>query len=430
MQEMDKVIESEREVLGNIISNNSLILKTIGKIREDDFYSGTHRILYLTMLEMYKQDNKFDLIILLNKLKSQVKEKLINVTEVTNISSCGYESTFESHLNAVIESSRQRKLSKLMQIIENSDKNSQEKINYIQDVLMKMTVNSDDDKVYNAAELLEMSVKKIEEAYNNKGGITGVPTGFEEIDKAINGLQRKNMIIFGARPSLGKTAFILRLIENMEANVLFVQLDMGLDEIGCRMLASESDMSNGKVSRGKLYDNEWGSLMQAFGKLSCKNNLMFYSPAEATVSKIRAKAKEIKTKKGLDVIIIDHMGKIKPETKGSTYEQTSVISNQIKAIGRELDIAMVVLCQLSRAVEQRNDKHPLLSDLRDSGNIEQDADTIGMLYRQGYYDAREKGEKIYNDVLEVSFQKVRNGRLGTIKMDYNLETQKITPILN
>ena len=297
MQEIDKVIESEREVLGNIISNNSLILKTIGKIKEDDFYSGTHRILYLTMLEMYKQDNKFDLIILLNKLKSQVKEKLISVTEVTNISSCGYKSTFESHLNAVIESSRQRKLSKLMQMIENSDKNSQDKINYIQDVLMKMTVNSDDDKVYNAAELLEMSVKKIEEAYNNKGGITGVPTGFEEIDKAINGLQRKNMIIFGARPSLGKTAFTLRLIENMEANVLFVQLDMGLDEIGCRMLASESDMSNGKVSRGKLYDNEWGSLMQAFSKLSCKNNLMFYSPAEATVSKIRAKAKEIKTKR-------------------------------------------------------------------------------------------------------------------------------------
>ena len=180
------------------------------------------------------------------------------------------------------------------------------------------------------------------------------------------------MIIFGARPSLGKTAFTLRLIENMEAKALFIQLDMGLDEIGCRMLASESDMSNGKVSRGKLYDNEWGSLMQAFSKLSCKNNLMFYSLAEANISKIRAKAKEIKTKKGLDVIIIDHMGKIRPETKGSTYEQTSVISNQLKAIGRELDVAMVVLCQLSRAVEQRNDKHPLLSDLRDSGNIEQD----------------------------------------------------------
>ena len=372
MQEMDKVIESEREVLGNIISNNSLILKTIGKIKEDDFYSGTHRLLYLTMKEMYKQDSEFDLIILLNKLKSQVKEKLISVTEVTNISSCGYESTFESHLNAVIESSRQRKLSKLMQMIENSDKNSQDKINYIQDVLMKMTVNSDDDKIYNSAELIEMSVHKIEEAYKNKGGITGIATGFEEIDNAMNGLQRKNMIVFGARPSIGKTAFTLKLLENMKANALFVQLDMGLDEVGCRMIATETGMSNGKVSRGKLEENEWNLLAMAFNRLASKENLMFYSPSEATVTKIKAKAKEIKTKKGLDVIIIDHIGKITSEKNGTSYDIMKEISKKIKGLARELDVAMVVLCQLSRAVEQRGDKHPIMSDLRDAGSIEED----------------------------------------------------------
>jgi replicative DNA helicase len=427
MEEMDKVIESEREVLGNIINNNSLMLKTIGKLKDDDFYSGVHQILFKTMKELYKNDNTFDSIILINKLRNEIKDKLISVTEITNISMDGVKSTFNSHLNAVIESSRQRKLIKLMQTIEKSTKNSQDKINYIQDELMKMNIDSDDDKVYSISKLLEISMNKVQQAYNSKNGIIGVPTGFEELDNAINGLQRKNMIVFGARPSLGKTAFVLKMLENMKANVLFVQLDMSLDEIGCRMLATETMMSNGKVSRGKLADNEWSSLAIAFNKLSTKDNLMFYSPAEATISKIRAKAKEIKTKKGLDVIIIDHIGKIKPETKGSMYEQTSVISNQVKAIARELNVAMVALCQLSRAVEQRADKHPIMSDLRDSGNIEADADTIGMLYRQGYYDAREKGEKIRYDVLEASFQKCRNGRLGVLKMDYDLETQKITP---
>lgn len=425
MQELDKVIESEREILGNIINKNSLMLKTIEKLKEEDFYSGVHQLLYKTMKELYRNDNNFDAVILINKLKNEIKDKLITVTEITNISICGIESTFNSHLNAIIEASRQRKLFKLMQNVTNSNKSAQDKINYIQDELMKMNINTEDDKVYNTAELLEMSMRNVEEAYKSKEGITGVKTGFAELDKAINGLQKKNMIIFGARPSIGKTAFTLKVLENMKANTLFVQLDMGLDEVGCRMLASETQISNGKVSRGRINDNDWSSLALAFSRLSVKENLMFYSPSEATVSKIRAKAKEIKTKKGLDVIIIDHLGKITSEKNGSSYDQTKEISKKIKALARELDVAMVVLCQLSRAVEQRQDKHPIMSDLRDAGSIEEDADTIGMLYRQGYYDAREKGEKIMRDILEVSFQKVRNGRLGTLRMDYDLETQKI-----
>lgn len=428
MQELDKVIESEREVLGNIIKDNSLILKTIDALREDDFYRGPHQLLYKTMKELYKQDNNFDAVILLNKLKDKIKENLITVTEISNISLCGIKSTFKSHLEAVIESSRQRKINKLMQNVANSEKNSEEKINYIQDELMKMNISGEDDKVYNTAQLIEMSIKKVEEAYNRKGGITGVPTGIKVIDNAINGLQKKNMIVFGARPSIGKTAFTLKLLESIKANTLFIQLDMGLDEIGFRMLATDTNMSNGKISRGRLEENEWIELSKAFNHLSKKDNLMFYSPPEATISKIRSKAKEIKTKKGLEVIVIDHLGKITSEKNGSAYDQMKEISKKIKCIARELDVAMIVLCQLSRSVEQRQDKHPVMSDLRDSGNIEEDADTIGMLYRDGYYTAREKGERIRDDTLEVSFQKVRNGRLGTVKFHYDLETQKLLPL--
>lgn len=427
MQEMDKVIESEREVLGNIINNNQLILKTIDTLKETDFYRMQHQLLYKTMKTLYKHDCNFDVVILINRLKEEIKENIITISDITDISMQGVGATFKPHLNSIIESSRQRQLFKLMENITHSNKNSQDKINYIQDELMKMNMETEGDEIYNTSELLEMSMKKIQEAYNSKEGITGVPTGFEELDNAINGLQKKNMIIFGARPSIGKTAFTLKLLENIKANTLFVQLDMGLDEIGCRMLASETQISNGKVSRGRLEENEWASLAMSFSKLSVKENLMFYSPSEATVSKIRTRAKEIKTKKGLDVIIIDHIGKITTEKNGTSYDIMKEISKKIKNMARELDVAMVVLCQLSRGVEQRADKHPIMSDLRDAGNIEEDADTIGMLYRDGYYSAREKGEKIRNDILEVSFQKVRNGRLGVLKMDYDLETQKITP---
>jgi replicative DNA helicase len=156
--------------------------------------------------------------------------------------------------------------------------------------------------------------------------------------------------------------------------------------------------------------------------------LFFYSPSSATIGKIRAKAKEIKIQHGLDVIILDHIGKLKPEVKGGKYEQTSDNSMKVKQVARELDVAFVALCQLSRAVEQRQDKHPIMADLRDSGSIEEDADIISMLYREGYYKAREKGERIRDDTLEVSFQKVRNGRLGTVKFHYDLETQKLLPL--
>lgn len=425
MQELDKVIDSEKEVLGNIMSNNSLMLKTIGVLKESDLYRGTHQLIYKTMVQLYKNDYNFDSVIIMNRLKNEIKENLITITEITEISLQGIGSTFKSHLAAVIESSRQRKITELMENISNSNKKSQDKIDYIQNELMKMNMDEENDKVYNSAELIEMTMLKVEEAYNTKEGITGVKTGVKSIDNAINGLQRKNMIVFGARPSIGKTAFILKLLENMEANALFIQLDMGLDEIGCRMLASESNISNGKISRGKLEQNEWEKLSESFNQLSQKNNLMFYSPSEATVSKIRGKAKEIKTKKGLDVIVIDHIGKVTAENRGSSYDQMKEVSKGIKALARELDVAIVALCQLSRNVETRPDKHPIMSDLRDSGNIEEDADTIGMLYREGYYAAREKGESIRNDVFEVGFQKVRNGRLGVVKFDYNLETQKM-----
>ena len=166
-----------------------------------------------------------------------------------------------------------------------------------------------------------------------------------------------------------------------------------------------------------------------------KNNIFFYTPKNPTINNILLKAKEIKAKYGLDVIIIDHIGKIKPTTKGNRYEQMTYISGELKRMALEMDIALIALCQLSRGTEGRQDKRPMLSDLRDTGAIEEDADNIGLLYRDGYYKAREEKEngtteEGKSDILELHLLKVRNGRIGVIGFEYNLETQRLTQILN
>lgn len=225
---------------------------------------------------------------------------------------------------------------------------------------------------------------------------------------------------------MGKTAFSLAVLEKIEAKVLYIQLDMSTEGMGQRMLSMNTDIENGAIARGRFDDKQMKLITNAFDRLSKKENIFIYEPSSITINEIRLVAKEIQLKHGLDVIIIDHIGKIKSTTKGSKYEQASFISNSLKAIAKELNVAMIGLCQLSRATEQRQDKRPLLSDLRDTGSIEEDADVIGLLYRDGYYKAREDKEIVTKDTLEINFAKCRNGRTGVVELKYNLQTQRLS----
>ena len=265
------------------------------------------------------------------------------------------------------------------------------------------------------------------ETINNNFGrdFTGISTGIRKIDNVMNGLQKKDFIVFGARPSIGKTALSLELIKNIKENVLYIQLDMSAAAMGQRLIANLTGIENGKIARAKLNEQEVDKVIKAQLQLMKKENLFLYEVPAITLNEIRLKAKEIQIKHGLDVIVIDHIGKIKPTTKGSRYEQMSTISNGLKSLAKELNVALVGLCQLSRAVEQRSDKIPCLSDLRDTGSIEEDADTIGLLFREGYYKAREEGTDIQDDILEINFAKNRNGRTGAIELKYNLPTQRL-----
>lgn len=429
------IIESELIVLGTIIADNNYLLKAIDLIKPNDFYKTSHKVIFEKMLELYKSNTEFDSIVLVNNLRQEIKKGVTTVTELTEISTREEPSTFKAHLKLIKEDSNNRKLNNVLKQLVNSDLDSNSKIEKLQNAILDITSSSEEDTHITINQAVSNTLKKIEQAANSNNGITGISTGIIEFDNSLNGLERGTMTVLGARPSMGKTALSLEILRGLEVNVLYIQLDMTIEGMTQRLISSISNIENRYVGRGKLNDDEWRKVIKAVGFLEKKNNIFFYTPKNPTINNILLKAKEIKAKYGLDVIIIDHIGKIKPITKGNRYEQMTYISGELKRMALEMDIALIALCQLSRGTESRQDKRPMLSDLRDTGAIEEDADNIGLLYRDGYYKAREEKEngtteEGKSDILELHLLKVRNGRIGVIGFEYNLETQRLTQILN
>lgn len=424
----DRIVESEKAILGALIANNDKLVEIYSKVKEDDFYRTSHQIIYKAICDLYKKNIKFDLSILMTTLNKEIQTGAVTITELTEIfaSQCDM-SVFKTYIDIFLEEVKQRRIDKLLRSVEsNKELTSDEKITLIQNGMLNLLENANTDKIISLSDVVYNTTKKIESAYVNGTGFTGISTGIRGVDNLTNGLQREEFIIIGARPSMGKTAFCLKILEGIKGNVLFVQLDMGLNEIGQRMLASKTNIENGKLGRGKLNQNEWENLSNALNHLSRKDNIRFLNESSCKIENLKMIARQCKLKFNLDVLIIDHIGLLKTDKKGSMYEQMSFISHSLKEIAKELNIAVVGLCQLSRAVEQRQDKRPMLSDLRDTGKLEEDADVIGFLYRDGYYKNRENPNiTLKIDDLELYFLKMRNGRVGGVNFRYFLDTQRI-----
>ena len=371
---------------------------------------------------------KFYLLLIQEELQGRVDYNVISEVAEYN----GY--AIESHVKNIIDCFRARELKKELNrsIGEINKENALEVINNLSNRFLELNFNTEKRTDESAEEIQFRVLDEIEEAYkkgNGQGYITGIKTGYTKFDYATNGFKRKQYYVIGARPSVGKSAFSFSVLDSMDDKykTLYIQLDMTKESMIKRMLSMKTGIANRLLNRGKLSDNDWEKLAR-YG--TPKKNLYIEDKANTTTNDIRNLVRKYKVQQGLDILIIDHLGKIKPTGKGSTYELTSKVSQELKEIAKEFDIVLIVLCQLSRAVEGRVNKRPLLSDLRDTGAIEQDADFIAMLYRDGYYQAREKGETITNDILEVSVQKNRDGLVGTIEFDFNLETQKIREKFN
>lgn len=421
-------IESEKEVLGAFLADNNELAKYVTVLTPKHFYNSNNQIIYKKMIEFYKKSRKFDLLLIQEELQGRVDYNVISEVAEYN----GY--AIESHVKNIIDCFRARELKKELNrsIGEINKENALEVINNLSNRFLELNFNTEKRTDESAEEIQFRVLDEIEEAYkkgNGQGYITGIKTGYTKFDYATNGFKRKQYYVIGARPSVGKSAFSFSVLDSMDDKykTLYIQLDMTKESMIKRMLSMKTGIANRLLNRGKLSDNDWEKLAR-YG--TPKKNLYIEDKANTTTNDIRNLVRKYKVQQGLDILIIDHLGKIKPTGKGSTYELTTKVSQELKEIAKEFDIVLIVLCQLSRAVEGRVNKRPLLSDLRDTGAIEQDADFIAMLYRDGYYQAREKGETITNDILEVSVQKNRDGLVGTIEFDFNLETQKIREKFN
>ncbi len=421
-------LESEIEVLNAFIYNPNLLDEYIEILRPIHFYSTPHKAIYERICQCYKSNKGYDLITLSQDLKEVVSFSVFE--EITN--SFGHAT--KTHIDNILNTYRARELKRNLLKIANeiTKENVNDLVEEVESKCLELNSCVNENSYESSEEISFKVLEQIQDAYIKGGGngyITGIKTGYKQLDNALGGLKKKQYYVLAARPSMGKSALSLSLVNGIseEQKILYVQLDMTKESMITRILSMKTNIANRNLNRGKLTENQWEQIAL---KGTPKKNLFISDKAGTTVSDIRAMARKLKFKNGLDILIIDHLGKIKPSIKGSIYEQMTKISNELKELSRELNVVLIGLSQLSRAVEQRADKRPMLSDLRDSGRIEEDADAILMLYRDGYYKARETGEQILKDELEVSIQKNRDGLTGTLLFNYDLEKQTIRERFN
>lgn len=426
-------INAEKELISMIFLKNDILAEILNKLKPTDFYSSVNQVIYAKLIEMYSKDIPIGITTFVNCLG---KENLLSIGGVTNLTeiinaSASYQQ-YKTYTNMLKELSNKRTVIKsctsLLETIYDTEESTQEIISNLENEFIGMDTEEQEGTI-NAEQLMESTMNTIEEGLKNGGKIKGIPTGYSNLDNAINGMQKKDLIILAARPSMGKSALIVNIMNNIpkEFNSILFELEMSKEKIGVRALAAKALQNSQNLAKGKDIDNNMEVIMRKANDISVKNNMFLNCRAGQTLPQIRAEAKKIKIKNGLDVLIVDHIGLIVPNNpKASRNDQLGQISAGLKIIAKELDVCVIALSQLSRACETRSDKHPMLSDLRDSGNLEQDADIVLFLYRDDYYAERENRDSKKPGVLEIMAGKSRDGEVGLIELSYNTTYQKIT----
>lgn len=421
--------EAEINVLGAILIDNNMLANIIEILKSEDFYSSANKLIYKTMLSMYKRDLPIDTTTLVNEFGWDKVKAIGGASYILKI-----QDSVPSTANVVSYAEIVKKMSDRRLIIktcrEAVDKAYDEEPSKIIDGMESNFLNignKNADKILKDDELMELTLNKIESNYKLGREITGITTGYKKLDAAMNGLNKGDLIIIAGRPSMGKTAFGLSLASGIAKlnKIAVFELEMSAEKLAMRRLSALTRINSNKLSRGKINDDQWGILVNKACKEADRNNIFTDDSAGLTIQQIKSKAKQIKLKYGLDAVIIDHLQLIEAlEPRQPLSQQVSQITRQAKKMAKELDISVIMLSQLSRMPEQRRDHRPLLSDLRDSGSIEQDADVVMFLYRDEYYDpeSQDKG------IMECIIAKQRDGSTGKLQFAYEKECQVITEI--
>ena len=420
-------IEAEQALLGGIMINLKSCEEINNYVNEDDFYRKEHKKIYKIISNLILNDKSIDIVTVRNRLESENTVKDIggvqylvelskNVPPAANII---------TYAEIIKEKSLLRKLIKIGEkIIENSLNNKGKTGNIILDEIEYLIFNLNKREKKNGNpqtinEILTNTVSKIETMYLNSSHIVGIPTGFHDLDHMISGLQKSNLIIIAGRPSMGKTTLAMNIVENIilqqKKTVLFFSMEMPSESLTMRILSSISKINQNDIRTGQIKKNDWPKLSSAIETLSDKK-LLIDDTGEINILEIRSKAKKILREYGdLELIVIDYLQLMHmSNASDNRTTEVSLISRSLKILSRELDIPIIVLSQLNRNLEQRNNKRPFISDLRESGSIEQDADLILFIYRDEVYnkDTNDKG------ISEIIIGKQRNGEIGTIKLTF------------
>ncbi|WXR62859.1 replicative DNA helicase [Peptostreptococcaceae bacterium AGR-M142] len=422
-------IDAEQSVLGSILLEKDSIVTCSESLKPIDFYSETHKEIFEAMISLYKRSDPIDIVTLTEELKKRGSLDAIGgISYITDLSTVvPTVSNLSNYIKIVKEKSILRKLIRTSnQIMESSYVGETDVMHILEDAekgIFDISQEKTGDNLSPISDVLMNTYEMLEEVYKNKGQITGMTTGFIDLDRKLNGLQRTDLVLVAARPAMGKTAFSLNLAQNAAlidgASVAIFSLEMSKEQLIQRMIAAQSHVELNKIKNGNL-DDEWAKIIEAMGVLS-KSKIYIDDTPGTTIMEIRSKCRRLKIEHGLDMILIDYLQLMESDGKvESRQQEISKISRSLKIIAKELNCPVIALSQLSRAPELRADHRPILSDLRESGAIEQDADLVMFLYRDEYYhmDSEKK------NIGEIIVAKHRHGETGSIELAWLGEFQK------
>ena len=431
-------IEAEQAVIGSMLTDKDAVVDSIEVLKPDDFYRQDNKTIYEAITNLYNRAEPIDIITVKAELISLGKFEAVGGLEYLAVLPDKVPTTanVEKYIRIVEEKSILRKLIRTSNELIDLGYAETEDLDTIMDQAEKKIfeiAQGKNQKGYTPLkEVLVETFAEIEKLYNQKEPITGIPTGFSDLDYKTAGLHNSDLILVAARPSMGKTAFVLNVAENVAIKqgitTAIFSLEMSNVQLVNRMLSLESTVDADKLRKGRLDSSDWGKLVEGADSIA-KSHLIIDDTPGISISELRSQCRKYKMENDLGLVIIDYLqlmsgnGSSRSESR---QQEISDISRSLKALARELEVPVVTLSQLSRAVEQRPDHRPMLSDLRESGAIEQDADVVMFLYRDDYYnkDTEIKG------VAEIIIAKQRNGPIGTVKMAWIPEQTRFANLLD
>ena len=431
-------VEAEQSVIGSMIMDKEAIVTASEIVSEDDFYNKQYGILFQAMVDLNEEGKPVDLVTLQNRLKEMDVPPEVSSLEFVRdlISAVPTSANVKYYATIVAEKATLRKLIRTNEEVINSCYLGKESLELILDEaeknIFKITQKRNTGEYVPIKQVVLNAMEQIERASKHRGDVTGIPTGFNDLDYKTAGFQPSDLILVAARPSMGKTAFVLNIAQHVAFKknmaVAVFSLEMSKEQLVNRLFSLESKVDSHHIRTGNLSDQEWEMLIESAGVIG-RSNLIIDDTPGISIAELRSKCRKYKMDHDLKMIIIDYLQLMSGSGRSDSRQQeVSDISRALKALARELNVPVIALSQLSRAVEQRPEHRPMLSDLRESGAIEQDADVVMFIYRDDYYnkDTDRKG------IAEIIIAKQRNGEIGTVELAWlpsytqfaNLEKRK------